>query len=63
MITIDRNTQTVTVDLREHGRSAAPRQDYTPGLFADDLVWLCRRIGLVAPLVVGHSRGGTVAPN
>ncbi|MGI4764699.1 MAG: alpha/beta fold hydrolase [Janthinobacterium lividum] len=56
-----RERRTVTVDLRGHGQSDAPRQDYTPAGFAEDLAWLCRRLGLAAPLVVGHSMGGTIA--
>lgn len=29
--------------------------------FADDLLWQCRELGLVKPIVVGHSMGGTIA--
>ncbi|MGI3902120.1 MAG: alpha/beta fold hydrolase [Janthinobacterium lividum] len=56
-----RDRRTVSVDLRGHGRSDAPHQDYTPAIFAEDLAWLCNRLGLAAPLVVGHSMGGTIA--
>ncbi|MGI3903128.1 MAG: alpha/beta fold hydrolase [Janthinobacterium lividum] len=56
---VDRRT--VAVDLRGHGRSDAPDHGYTPAIFAEDLAWLCQRIGLDAPIVVGHSMGGTVA--
>ncbi len=56
-----RDRRTVSVDLRGHGQSDAPHQDYTPAIFADDLAWLCHRLGLAAPLVVGHSMGGTTA--
>lgn len=56
-----RNRRTVAVDLRGHGQSDAPADGYTPAGFADDLAWLCERIGLDAPLVVGHSMGGTIA--
>jgi pimeloyl-ACP methyl ester carboxylesterase len=51
----------VLVDLRGHGGSDAPHQDYTMGAFADDLAWLCTELGLVKPIVVGHSMGGNVA--
>jgi pimeloyl-ACP methyl ester carboxylesterase len=29
--------------------------------FADDLAWLCSELGLIKPIVVGHSMGGNVA--
>lgn len=51
----------VSVDLRGHGKSDAPKQDYTMACFADDLAWLCTQIGLVKPVVVGHSMGGNAA--
>jgi len=53
--------RTIVVDLRGHGRSDKPHQDYTISGFADDLVWLCRELGLSQSLVVGHSMGGLVA--
>src|SRR5580698_5214002 len=51
----------VSVDLRGHGESDAPQQDYTMASFADDLAWLCTELALVKPIVVGHSMGGNVA--
>jgi pimeloyl-ACP methyl ester carboxylesterase len=36
-------------------------QDYTVAGFADDLAWLCAQLGVVKPVVVGHSMGGNVA--
>jgi pimeloyl-ACP methyl ester carboxylesterase len=51
----------VLVDLRGHGESDAPHQDYTMVAFADDLAWLCTELALVKPIVVGHSMGGNVA--
>jgi pimeloyl-ACP methyl ester carboxylesterase len=53
--------RTVAVDLRGHGASDAPLQDYDPIGFADDLRWLCDRLGLERPIVVGHSMGGNIA--
>ena len=29
--------------------------------FADDLAWLCSELGVIKPIVVGHSMGGNVA--
>jgi pimeloyl-ACP methyl ester carboxylesterase len=51
----------VAVDLRGHGDSDKPDQDYTIDGFADDLAWLVGEIGLHRPVVVGHSMGGVVA--
>jgi pimeloyl-ACP methyl ester carboxylesterase len=50
----------VTVDLRGHGRSDAPVQDYTMEGFAGDLAWLCDRLDMKRPVVIGHSMGGIV---
>ena len=54
-----RSHRVVSVDLRGHGESDAPHQDYTMAAFADDLAWLCSELALVKPIVVGHSMGGT----
>ncbi len=56
-----REHRTVAVDLRGHGQSDKPVQEYTIALFADDLAWLCREIGLAKPVVIGHSMGGVIA--
>jgi sigma-B regulation protein RsbQ len=42
----------VSVDLRGHGSSDAPRQEYTMAGFAEDLVWLCTELNLVKPILV-----------
>jgi pimeloyl-ACP methyl ester carboxylesterase len=56
-----RRHRTLAVDLRGHGWSAKPQQEYTIPGFADDLAWLCREVGLCRPVVVGHSMGGLIA--
>ena len=56
-----RSHRVITVDLRGHGESDAPQQDYTMAGFADDMAWLCGELGLTPCLVVGHSMGGNVA--
>lgn len=53
--------RTVAVDLRGHGESDPPRQDYTIEGFAADLAWMCGRLDLQRPVVVGHSLGGIIA--
>jgi pimeloyl-ACP methyl ester carboxylesterase len=56
-----RHHRVVSVDLRGHGRSDEPRQSYAIESFADDLAWVCERLALARPVVVGHSMGGIVA--
>jgi pimeloyl-ACP methyl ester carboxylesterase len=51
----------VAVDLRGHGQSDKPEQDYTVPGFADDLVWIARQLGLNRVVLVGHSLGGIAA--
>ena len=50
----------VAVDLRGHGASDAPEQEYTIPGFADDIAWQCAQLGLQKPVVIGHSFGGAV---
>jgi pimeloyl-ACP methyl ester carboxylesterase len=51
----------VAVDLCGFGESDAPVRDYSIATHADDLAFLCERLGLAAAVVVGHSMGGIVA--
>jgi pimeloyl-ACP methyl ester carboxylesterase len=51
----------VSVDLRGHGESDKPEQQYTMAGFADDLAWLCQQLDIDRPVVVGHSMGGVIA--
>jgi pimeloyl-ACP methyl ester carboxylesterase len=55
-----RDHRCVAVDLRGHGESDKPVQDYSMAAFADDLAWLCMEIGLQKPVVIGHSMGGVI---
>jgi pimeloyl-ACP methyl ester carboxylesterase len=50
----------VSVDLRGHGLSDKPEQQYAPDVFADDLAWLCDELGLDRPVAIGHSLGGVI---
>ena len=56
-----RGQRVVAVDLRGHGRSDKPHQDYTIQVFADDLASTCERLELAKPVVVGHSMGSIVS--
>jgi pimeloyl-ACP methyl ester carboxylesterase len=49
------------MDLRGHGESDAPSERYTVRLFADDLASTCTQLGIMSPVVIGHSLGGLVA--
>ncbi|ELZ15229.1 alpha/beta hydrolase [Haloterrigena salina JCM 13891] len=49
----------IAYDARGHGRSAAPDEQYTYADLADDLVGLVDALELEAPVLYGHSMGGT----
>lgn len=51
----------VAVDLRGHGQSDKPEEDYSMGTFAEDIAWLTSELKLEHPVFVGHSMGGVVA--
>lgn len=51
----------VMPDARGHGQSDAPREGYGYGDHAGDVIGLIRALGLVAPVVLGHSMGGMTA--
>jgi pimeloyl-ACP methyl ester carboxylesterase len=51
----------VAVNLRGHGASDAPKQEYTITGFADDIAWQCSELDLQRPVVIGHSLGGVIA--
>ncbi|RJX30555.1 MAG: alpha/beta hydrolase [Desulfarculus sp.] len=53
--------QVLNLDLRGHGRSDRPQQDYRIPGFAADTAWLCQELGLGPAVVAGHSMGGAVA--
>ncbi|MCX5515416.1 alpha/beta hydrolase [Kaistia algarum] len=48
-------------DLRGHGASDKPVQDYPISAFTDDVVWMLGELGVEKPVVVGHSMGGIIA--
>ncbi|MDQ3584733.1 MAG: alpha/beta hydrolase [Acidobacteriota bacterium] len=53
--------QVLSVDLRGHGQSDKPESDYSVATFADDMAWMCDRLNIRQPLIIGHSLGGAVA--
>jgi pimeloyl-ACP methyl ester carboxylesterase len=56
-----RRHRAIAVDLRGHGASDKPQQDYTLSTFAADLIWTCEQLELERPVVIGHSMGGNTA--
>jgi len=57
-----RHAQVVYLDLRGHGRSAwGDPADWRFEVCADDVRAFCDRLGIVRPVVYGHSLGGYVA--
>jgi pimeloyl-ACP methyl ester carboxylesterase len=53
----------IAVNLRGHGASDKPDQDYDVAGFVDDMAWLIRDLGLEQPVIVGHSMGGVTTLN
>ena len=59
---LTRVAQVVYLDLRDHGRSARhDPADWTFEVCADDVRAFCDALGIVKPIVLGHSMGGFVA--
>jgi pimeloyl-ACP methyl ester carboxylesterase len=56
-----RSHRIVTTDLRGHGKSDKPKQDYTMDGFCEDIEWLMGQLGLRKPIAIGHSMGGNIA--
>ncbi len=54
-----RTHRVVAVDMRGHGQSDKPPSSYSNREFNDDLVFLCRELGLSRPVAAGHSFGGS----
>jgi pimeloyl-ACP methyl ester carboxylesterase len=55
-----RGHRVIAPDLRGHGWSDKPEGRYSMQFFADALAWLCGELGLVRPVLIGHSMGGVV---
>ena len=58
-----RRHRVVAVDLRGHGASDKPDEEYTISGYVDDLAWLFGSIGLQRPVAIGHSMGGVIVAN
>ncbi len=51
----------VMPDARGHGKSSAPLHGYRYADHASDVVGLIQKLGLAAPILLGHSMGGMTA--
>jgi len=51
----------LNAELRGHGESDKPKQEYSIEGFAEDLVWLCTRLNIKKPVIIGQSMGGNMA--
>lgn len=51
----------IAVDLPGHGVNDAPARDYGVAALAADVAWLCDRLALERPVLIGHSLGGAIA--
>ena len=51
----------LTFDLRGFGRSDTPDVQYTFALFADDLRWMLNELGITKPVLIGWSKGVSIA--
>jgi pimeloyl-ACP methyl ester carboxylesterase len=56
-----RRGRALNAELRGHGESGKPQQQYSVEGFAEDLVWLCERQQITKPIIVGQSMGGNMA--
>jgi pimeloyl-ACP methyl ester carboxylesterase len=56
-----RRGRVLNVELRGHGDSDKPKQQYSIEGFADDICWLCSQQDLKKPVIVGQSMGGNMA--
>ncbi len=56
-----KNFRVLAPDLRGHGKTLDPRNEYTFALLAHDMAEFLRALKIAPAFVVGHSNGGNVA--
>ena len=49
----------ISIDLRGHGESDKPVGDYSNRTFNDDIAFVCSTLGIIRPVAIGHSFGGS----
>lgn len=52
--------QIIVLDLRGHGRSDKPREEYSIKKFSEDLNSFMNQVGIDKAILVGHSMGGMI---
>src|SRR5215813_9660158 len=58
---IARQGRALNAELRGHGESDKPLQEYSIEGSAEDLVWLCAQQQITKAVIVGQSMGGNIA--
>lgn len=58
---LEEDYDVVMPDARGHGNSSAPGQGYCYDNLANDVLRLIEALGLVTPVLIGHSMGGMTA--
>ncbi|MEP7216106.1 MAG: alpha/beta hydrolase [Anaerolineaceae bacterium] len=59
---LKRDYRCIAPDMRGHGKSGQPRDfSYSMEALTNDVVALCESLGVISPVVVGHSYGGMLA--
>lgn len=56
-----RGHRVLAMDLRGHGESDKPHENYSFQEFGDDVVFLCTALRFARPVLIGHSMGGIIA--
>lgn len=56
-----RTHRVVSLDLRGHGASDKPQGEYSTEVLVEDVRRVIVDLGLNQPVVIGHSRGGSLA--
>jgi N-formylmaleamate deformylase len=58
---LSKSYDTVMVDIRSHGKSEAPDDGYNYETMAKELSCLISKLGLIHPVIVGHSMGAMIS--
>lgn len=56
-----KHANVISLDLRGHGESDKPHQEYTIEGFAADAIWICEQLKFEKPIIIGASMGGNIS--